>query len=91
MSELALFTDGTEHIVARDLDDAKAIQRETTGIDRQTQDECEWDQELDDKPIWIWWKDGRASCPCDGGEKLELTAAEWVAKAGRGWLCSSEW
>jgi hypothetical protein len=91
---LHIFEDGADSIVAFSLDDAKAIQRETTGIDVATQEDCDWSEIDGATPINIWWDEagGHASTPGEGSARLViLSADEWIAKAGRGWLCSTEW
>lgn len=90
MSELYAWTDGAETIIAGDLDEAKRIQREVTGIDAETQADQVWKQEPDGAVLAIHWNEERGCAGESDDPLLKLTAAEWCEKAGKGWLCSTE-
>jgi len=89
MPELHAFTNEVDILIARDIGDAWQIWQEHTGESDESYRE-ELYQMPDDAPIGIWW-DGEKIAELGQGEVLTLTAAEWVAREGRGFLCSTEY
>ena len=88
MSELKVWTNGTDTVVARDLDGVQAIVEAHHGSTFEAEG---WSR--DD-----WWQvdgcDPITICNInDGGsdDKLTLTAGEWIAREGACFLCSTEW
>lgn len=75
----------TDWVIAADEADANAVLREHY---MYTQEELEEEQMQvttmwpDDKPLRI---------SDDDGTKTTLTPAEWIAREGRGFLCSTEY
>lgn len=87
--ELRVWTDDTDTVVAADLADAQKVWEEHHGstFEQEMMTLDDWSQVPDDKPITIHNVDGRGT----DDDKLTLTAAEWAARDGRGFLCSTEW
>ena len=88
MSDLHVFCNGTDKVIATDIEDAWAAWCETTGESREAYsgETWAWEQMPDDASLPIM-RDP------ESGDRTKdtLTCAEWVAKDGRGFLCSTEW
>lgn len=91
---MKLFTDGTDYVIAEDVDDAWVQWSEHTGEEREDYDDGEkvWEEWPPDKMLPIWCDANGAICEVDedGGELVGKKGAEWIAKEGRGWLASTE-
>lgn len=87
MSELRVFTNGTDTVVAADLADAQRVVEAHHGVtfEQEGWSLDEWEEVPSDQLITIW----------DEGYDALLytskTAADWVASDGRGFLCSTEY
>jgi len=86
---MKVFSDVTDTVVARDLDDVKNVIDETYGDHHFELNEMS----LDD---WTEAKPGASITICnidDAGpeNKLTLTVEQWIEREGRGLLCSTEW
>jgi len=90
---LYMTPDGGEWVIAHTQDDAWRAREEQTGEERDDFRDNWW-VELkphDQLEIYVDPDDGVPTDPEDSGARpLTLTAAEWVARRGRGWLCTSE-
>jgi hypothetical protein len=86
---LRVYHDGeADWYVARSARDAAAMQRQSSGLSRRDQ-EWEFCALPDDRELTILVDDrGQIT---DFGERLTLTCAQWVARNGRGILCSLEY
>lgn len=87
---LQVYTNGTDTVVAYDVDDAKAVFAEYLGCtveDGDVTDTDPFEPVPHNKPITINFTDA------DPGEptKQERTAAGWAEHEGRGFLCSTEY
>lgn len=78
--------DDTCTVVARDEDDAWAVWCDSIGEKREDYQGSSWEQVPDDELVSII-RDVYA----EHHVKDTMTAAEWAAKDGRGFLCSTEW
>jgi hypothetical protein len=79
-------------VIAESAEDARLVWCEVTGEDLEA---CYEEHEVTpvdpEKVIGIWCdKDGKIAEPGHGAAVARLTAAMWVAREGRGFLCSSE-
>jgi len=79
-------------VIAESADDARRAWCEFTGEDL---DACREEHEITpvdpDKVIGIWCDStGKIAEPGHGAAVIRFTAAMWVAREGRGFLCSSE-
>lgn len=85
---MKVFTNGTDTVVAPDLDRVPAILHAHYGstMEEEGWSLDEWHEVPDDKPITICNIHDRGA-----DDKLTLTAAEWAARDGAGFLCSTEW
>lgn len=88
---MKLYTDGTDFVIATDLNDARAAWVEHRGGDAEDFDVHEWTEADPAEELAIWCDaDGD---PCepeeDGAELIAKTHAQWVER-GRGFLCSTE-
>ena len=79
MSNLHVFSDDEEFVVATDEVDARAVMQEHCGHGVWGAD-CEIAQEPDDRMFAILGEDG---------EKVRKTFGEWASDNGRGYLCAS--
>lgn len=81
MDELYRFTNDYDTVVAKDLDDAKAISRELFG-----------EMDTDQEEFRLIQDDAKFTIVVDeSGKKETKTAAEWAKENGRGLLCSTEY
>jgi hypothetical protein len=85
-TDLHVFTDGTDTVVAKDLPDVQRVYEEHVMVKFVDEGMSldDWEQVHDDEPIAINDYDGH-------GGKLTLTAKEWAARDGRCFLCSTEY
>jgi hypothetical protein len=89
--KLHVYANDYDMVVARNLDEAKRLWSETTGGIVPVDDE-DWHQVADDYAFSIWCNaEGAPDEPGDGAKLITLTAAEWAANMGAGFLCSSEY
>jgi len=91
---LAMFTNGTDTVIARDTDDAWVVWSEQIGEDRDDYDgEWSWEAVPGDKAIKAWLDpDGTVGCPDDdGAELVSKTVDEWITHLGRGFAWSTEY
>lgn len=82
-----------DFVVAHDLEDAWACLEEQTGEGFRGDGGIEnWERLPGDRMLTIWCEaDGDvAQVDEDGAEPVERTCAEWAARNGRGFLCSTE-
>lgn len=99
MPDLHVFSDHCEWVVAESLEDARAVLSEMgVGVpddsaESRDQFADSWDQEDDSKELTIWCDSyGDPAEPfADGNVPVTLTFAEWAARRGRGYLCTTEW
>ncbi len=94
MSELHVFANDCEWVVARDVDDAWAVWTEAIGADpKDLKEEDPFEQLPDDKPVTM--HANAAGEVAEVGEPgvapLTQTAAEWAARHGRGYLGTTEY
>ena len=75
----------TDWIVAESSDEARAIGLEQSGDSEEYKD-LEYTQCPDDQPLTVHSDDGPV-----GNESETMTCAEWCAKEGKGFLCSTEY
>lgn len=81
MSELHIYTDDYEFVIAADPADALAVLREThNAYQIDPEDLDKWP---DDKPFTLYEDESRTV----GATKLP---AEWAIERGRGWLAATE-
>lgn len=83
---LHVFVIGPDTFIARDADDAWALLEEHTGLKRGDDDVGD-DEPIrvpDEKVMKIMIEEGSP-------EAITLTAGEWCAREGRGFLCSTEY
>lgn len=80
-TELSCYTNGTDTVVARDAEDARAVAAETMGED--VEDIVEPMRRVDDGEVLDVFDEDR-------GERVAKTAREWVQFLGRGLLCTTE-
>jgi len=91
---LAMFTNGTDTVIARDTDDAWTVWSDHTGEDRgDYEDEWSWESVPGDEAIKAWLEsDGLIGCPeDDGAELVSKTVDEWIVHLGRGFAWSTEY
>lgn len=82
---LHVYEIGPESYVAYDENDAWSLLEEMTGMKR-TDDDFDGDAPYmvaDDRMLWIRLDE-------DASEAAAMTAADWCAREGRGFLCSTE-
>jgi hypothetical protein len=88
-----------DYVIAEDVEDAWKVWCECTAEKREDY-ECECipgcgcnpEELAPDQEISIWCDSkGEPDEPGNGALLLKHTAAFWIAKMGRGFLCSSEW
>jgi hypothetical protein len=85
---MKVFTNGTDTVVAPSLEHVPAILAAHYGstMEQEGWTLDEWDEVPDDKPITIHNAHG------NGYDDVETrAAAEWAAKDGACFLCSTEW
>lgn len=87
---LRVWSNGTDTVVARDIEDAWAVWSEHSGEKREDYDDGDvWTEVA--RSIRIWCNaNGEISDGGDGDEAVEMTAEQWARKNGRGFLCSTE-
>ena len=88
--ELHVFSNDFEWVIARNMDDVRALFSENPGWSQPDEDDWEnWDQDPDDQTHTIWCDaEGKPTEPqSEGSERVTLTNAEWCKKLGRGYLC----
>lgn len=95
LEALRLFTNGTDYVVAKDVDDAWVQWSEHSGEEREDYDGSDgwkWEAMPDNAELGIWCDGEGDVCEVDedGGESVTRTASTWVERAGRGWLASTE-
>jgi hypothetical protein len=73
-----------EWMVAESPDDAIKVWEETTGMNYADEDGGTFEQEPDDKVIWIGFEE-------NDEETERKTCREWANEKGRCYLCSSEY
>ena len=90
MSELHVFANEIEWVVAGSLEDVEPAMKESIGAVYTEEDEIEWSQCLDDATLGIWMNGDEIS---DGltGKLVVKTYREWADQFGRGFLCSTEY
>ena len=83
---MTVFTNGTDTVVANDRADIASVIESFYGstMEQEGWSLDDWREVPDGKPITISNYDGNDN-------KLTLTAAEWAARDGRCFLCSTEW
>jgi hypothetical protein len=92
--ELHVFSNDFEWVIARDMDDVRALFSENPGWSQPDEDDWEnWDQDPDDQTQTIWCdSEGKPTEPHgEGSERVTLTNAEWCEKLGRGYFCTTEY
>ena len=91
--KLHVFEIGPDTVIAYDVDDAWTVWSEQSGEDRDDYETYDDPVLLpDDKTLSIWCDaDGIAEPNGDGADTVERTCAEWIAREGRGFLCSTEY
>lgn len=81
---LKVWSDKFVWLIAESAEDARAVYCETTGEKLDDYDPKDLEQWPDDKPITIFDSDTNT------GPKTTLLPAEWIARRGRGFLCTTE-
>jgi hypothetical protein len=83
-----VFTNGTDTVVARSIDDVPSVIASHYGstMEQEGWTLDEWRQVPDDKPITIRNVHGNG-----WDDKETRTAAEWARLEGESFLCSTEW
>jgi hypothetical protein len=91
MADLHVFGDDCEWVVAESLEDARAVLTELGYVPDDFEET--WAQEDDEAGLAIWCDgDGEPGEPfATGNAPVTLTYAEWAARCGRGYLCTTEW
>ena len=94
--DLRMFTNDTDTVIAKDVDDAWVVWSEHTGEDREDYDDpygWSWKEMPGTEELSIWCDSaGDPDTPeSDGVELMAKTVAEWIAAQGRGFLCSTEY
>ena len=84
--------DETEWVIAADEDDAWRVREDHTGEERDDFGETWWKELAPTDMLEIFVDaDGDPTDPSeDGATTMNLSAAEWIARRGRGWLCTTE-
>lgn len=83
MSELRIWTDGIDTVIATDEADAAKVWGEHMG--------ASWSDEAGDRS-WSPYREGPLSIDLDTDEgRVSLTQAEWITREGRSFLCSTEY
>ena len=94
MSEqtLHVFSTGVEWVVAYDIEDAKTIVREVSGLSDADMEFDAWGQEPDDAYMRIWIDDetGEVGEGC-GCTLVNGQMNAWAEVFGRGYLCTTEY
>jgi hypothetical protein len=87
---MKIWTNGTEWWIAQDLEHLRKLYREFCGLELEDEDVAGdgWEPWPDDKPIRIRENEDDDSWPPDG---VTLLPAEWIARDGPGFLCSTEY
>lgn len=88
VGELRVWRNDVEWLIAGDREDLRALWRENTGCT---------DEEFEEQEFYELPGESKLRIICneqgeidDTGEPLELTCAEWIAREGRGLLCTTE-
>lgn len=88
MSQLHVYTNGTEWWVASDVEYVYPAREEWCGETREDLDDDFWEMD-DTETISIVVNElGEID---DNGETLKLSAAEWAVREGSGFLCALEY
>jgi hypothetical protein len=94
---LHVFANEIEWVVARSLEDAKAVLHELSHPVEGAPDDIEeqfedggWSQEPDDAEMHIWL-DAETGDISDGGLLVNGQMDAWAEAFGRGYLCSTEY
>lgn len=89
---LHVFYDGgADCVIAASPADAHAVWCKTMGAENS---DVEWEQCADDDTLTVWCgkENGEICEPYgDNAHEVTLTHREWVAREGRGFLCSTEY
>lgn len=83
MSDLKVWTNDTDTVIAADLADVKRVIADHYGSDEFDEDDS-WRLRSDERPLKIHNFDGNETA-------VTKTNAEWIASEGRGFLCSTEY
>jgi hypothetical protein len=85
---LRVFTNETDTVVARSLQDAQVVVEQHYGatFEQEGWSLDEWSEVPGDTPITIRNVNGQG-----WDDKATRTASEWAMSDGRGFLCSTEW
>ncbi len=89
MSDLSVFANDYEWVIAESLEDALKIVKETTGYEYEAEEIEECGELPDETTVRIWWEDDQIA-EIGNGKLIEKTCAEWIEQEGRGYLCASE-
>lgn len=81
---LKVWSNGTDTVIAKDIEDVREVIEEHSGEGAWTEDEDYWAVVPGSEKVRINNFDGH-----DGVQ--ERTAAEWIEAEGRGFLCSTEY
>ncbi len=92
MTELHVFANEIEWVVAESMDDVEPAMKDSIGATYLPEDEIEWHQVNDDAPLKIWMHGDDIAEPDQAGSRVvEKTCSEWAEQFGRGFLASTEW
>lgn len=87
MTELKVFSNGFELMIAKSVDDAWAVRHEEFG--NRLDEENEFEELPHDKLIKICLSED-PSGEVDYSKPTKMKCSEWIAKYGRCYLCSRE-
>lgn len=90
MTELHIFTNEIDWVIARDLDDAYDALKEHNGTERHEIEPFDPLFRMDDSEKLGIMVNSQGEID-DNGETLTLVADEWAKREGRGFLCSTEY
>lgn len=83
MSDLHVWTNDEEFVIARDVDDADAVMREV-GCTMTAEEKRQLYRLPDERPFTF--------CPDnDEATAVKKTCAEWCAEKGRGYFCAANY
>ncbi len=102
MSELQVWYNGSDHVIAENAEDAEKVWEETTGDSWQLYDADGESWEIDNKKYfniaYEEQEDRDANSPKSAEKRFEhgnyyakASREEWIKITGRGWLCSENW